>query len=384
MLASSPGQSYWIAMFVDDMIAGTGLTRTGFSVVYTVATLCSALMVLLIGGLFGRRGPAATWATVSCGLAAGGLLMSVATGPAVAVVGLALLRAFGQGSFPLVSTLLVASTFDAWRGRALSIAHLGSSLAAAALPAVAGALITSFGWRAGLQITAAVVIGVIAPLALVVRVVVGPVEPVRVRWPRTNLRRAASAIATRARQFPWHRGGGVLLVCLSAAPLVTTAAVFHATSLLGASGLTVTDAAVALSLLAIAAALGGVVGGTVVDRLGVKVSLVLMNALLAAGVALVIVPSAAGGFGGFALLGLATGVNATGSGAAWARTFGVDRLGELQGVGESARIGAAALGPLPLALALSLTGGYTAGLGALAALSAACAAIGLRHHPVPR
>jgi hypothetical protein len=138
-------------------------------------------------------------------------------------------------------------------------------------------------------------------------------------------------------------------------------------------------------VLAISSAAGALAGGAVVDRLGVRVSLVLMNLLLAAGVVLLIVPSAAGGFAGFAVLGLASGVNGTGSGAAWARTFGVGRLGELQGVGESARIGAAALGPLRLALALSLTGTYGAGLALLAVLALGCAAAGLRlPRPVTR
>jgi MFS family permease len=385
MLASSPGQSYWLALFVDDMIAGTGLSRTGFSVLYALATVCSAFMVLHVGGLFDRRGPAFTWATVACGLAAGGLLMSVATGPAVAIVGLAMLRAFGQGSFPLVSTLLVAGTFDAWRGRALSVAYLGSTLAAAALPAIAAALIATFGWRASLQLTSAAVIGVIAPLALLVRLVLGPrarVERVRRRPHPSRMVRSARA---RVRRFPWRDGGGVLLVALSAAPLVSTAVVFHATSLLGASGLRVGEVAAALSVLAISGAAGSIAGGAVVDRLGVRVSLVLMNVLLAAGVVLLTVPSAAGGFAGFAVLGMASGVNGTGSGAAWARTFGVGRLGELQGVGESARIGAAALGPLPLALALSLTGTYSAGLTLLAVLALGCAAAGLRlPRPVTR
>jgi len=378
MLASSPGQSYWLAMFVDDMIAGTGLTRTAFSMVYALATVCSAFMVLVVGELFDRRGPAATWATVACGLAAGGLLMSVAAGPAVAVLGLALLRAFGQGSFPLVGTLLVAGTFDAWRGRALSIAHLGSTLAAAVLPAVAAALIATFGWRAGLQITAAAVLVVIAPLALLVHGVLGRRERVVRSRARPHPRLLLRAARARARRFPWRDGGAVLLVALSAAPLVSTAAVFHATSLLGASGLSLGEAAAALSVLALSGALGAVTGGAVVDRLGVRVSLVLMNVLLAAGVVLLMIPSAAGAFAGFTVLGVASGVNGTGSGAAWARTFGVSRLGELQGVGESARIGAAALGPLPLAIALSLTSGYAAGLAVMAALSIGCAALGLR------
>lgn len=60
MLASSAGQSFWLALFVDDMIVGTGLSRTGFSVVYAVATIASAVMVVVIGTLFERRGPTRT------------------------------------------------------------------------------------------------------------------------------------------------------------------------------------------------------------------------------------------------------------------------------------------------------------------------------------
>jgi MFS family permease len=378
MLASSPGQSYWLALFVDDMIMGTGLSRTAFSVVYALATICSAFMVLFVGGLFDRRGPAVTWVSVACGLAAGGLLMSLATGPAIAIVGLAMLRAFGQGSFPLVSTLLVAGTFDAWRGRALSVAQLGSTLAAAALPAVAAALIATLGWRAGLQLTAAAVIGVIAPVAVLVRLVLGPRVPTKRSRRRLHPKPLVQSARERWRRFPWRDGGLVLLVTLSAAPLVSTAAVFHATSLLAASGLGGGEAAAALSVLAISGAAGAIAGGAVVDRLGVRVSLVLMNLLLAAGVGLLMVPSATWGFAGFAVLGLASGVNSAGSGAAWARTFGVGRLGELQSVGASARIGAAAVGPLPLAFALSLTGAYAAGLALLAMLALGCAAAGAR------
>lgn len=43
MVASSPGQTYWLSLFVDDMIAGTGLGRTGFSVVRIAAAALGPL-----------------------------------------------------------------------------------------------------------------------------------------------------------------------------------------------------------------------------------------------------------------------------------------------------------------------------------------------------
>jgi hypothetical protein len=105
-------------------------------------------------------------------------------------------------------------------------------------------------------------------------------------------------------------------------------------------------------------------------------SVIGMNALLAVAVGLLLVASPQGAYAAFAVLGVASGLNRTGVGAAWGHTYGVERLGELQGVGEAARIGAAAFGPLPLAVALSLTGGYAAGLLAMLAVAALCALLG--------
>jgi MFS family permease len=382
MFASSPGQSYWLSLFVDDMIAGTGLSRTGFSIVYAGATVFSAAMVLAVGAAFDRRGAAVTWAAVALGLAAGSLLMSFATGALVALVALGLLRAFGQGLFPLVATLLVARTFSGWRGRALAVSHLGATLAAAALPPLAAGLLAAFGWRTSLQITAAIVLVAVLPLALPVAWA-SPAAPPARRAPRLRLRRIRpiGGLTARARRFPWREGGGVLLAVLSAAPLISTGAVFHATSLLGASGVSLAGVAAALSVMALGGAAGAVLGGTLVDRAGVRTSLVTMSALLVLGVGLLMIVVPAAALAAFAVLGVAGGVNATGSGTAWARTFGVKRLGELQGVAEAGRIAAAALGPLPLAVALQLTGTYAVGLLALGALAAACAVASARWRP---
>jgi MFS family permease len=381
MMASAPGQSYWLSLFVDDMIAGTGLGRSGFSAVYAAATLFSAAMVLVVGALIDRRGPAMTWAFVALSLAAGSLLMSVAGGAVIALVALGMLRAFGQGSFPLLGTLLVARTFGAWRGRALAVSHLGSTLVAAGLPPIAAGLLAAFGWRTTLQITALVIVVAVLPISRAVHWAVAGSAAAATASPAQKRAPITARVARRARRFPWANGGGILLVVLCASPLISTAAVFHATSLLAESGGSRAAAAGALSITAVSGALGAVFGGALVDRVGVGASLIGMSALLALAMGLLVVSVSTVALVAFAVLGVAAGMNSTGSGAVWAQTYGVERLGELQGVGEAARIAAAAFGPLPLALSVEATGAYATGLAALGAFGALCAVLSVSWRP---
>jgi len=103
-----------------------------------------------------------------------------------------------------------------------------------------------------------------------------------------------------------------------------------------------------------------------------------MSALLVLAMGLLVLAQPIAAFAAFAVLGVASGVNATGSGSAWARTFGIERLGELQGVGEAARIAAAALGPLPLAIAVQASGSYAVGVAVLGLFAVACTILSLR------
>lgn len=117
------------------------------------------------------------------------------------------------------------------------------------------------------------------------------------------------------------------------------------------------------------------------DRHGPRVALVTMSLLLTASVSLLLVPGVAPAYSAFVVLGLASGLNGTVSGAVWARTYETERLGGLQSTGEAARVGAAAIGPLPLALSPSLAGSYAAGFPGLAVFSAVCVALGARWRP---
>lgn len=169
MVASGPGQSFVISVFVDDMLEGTDLSRTTFSLLYAAGTVVSAAAMLAIGRLTDRLGLCPLWIAVCVGLASACLLASVAYGLVVAFFALALLRTFGQGSFPLLGTLLVARSFRGRRGQAMAAASLGLTVASVALPPAAVGLILAFGWRDAYRVLAIALVVLVLPLAWLIR-----------------------------------------------------------------------------------------------------------------------------------------------------------------------------------------------------------------------
>lgn len=373
MFVSGPGQSFLISVFVDDLLASTGISRTAFSSIYAGATVCAGLLTLLIGRVADRLGLCALWLGAAVGLATACLLTSLAEGIVLAAASLALLRAFGHGSLPLVGTLLANHSVHQRRGAAVAAANFGLSAATIALPPLVALLIDGVGWRASFRILGLVVLA-LAPLAFAIRPAApapaaaaaagpppGAAAPARARpWPRRHGRHAAGV----------DRSAVLLLAVLVPLPLVATGLTFHAVSLLAGRGLDRPAAALALSAIGIAAAISTGLAAGVVDRLSTSALLVAMSATLLVSTLVLLVPVGPLAYPGFALMGLATALFSLASGIAWARTYGLAGLGRRQGVSFAVISVSAAVGPLPLAVSRSLTGSYTAGLVLLAALSA--------------
>ncbi|HVM16982.1 MAG TPA: MFS transporter [Gaiellaceae bacterium] len=380
MFVSAPGQSFIVAVFVDEMLAGTGLSRTAFSVLYALATVTSAFTIVFVGRAADRFGLRAAWLAVTVGLAAACAVAGLATGALVAFLGLALLRIFGAGSLPLVATLLAARWFHGRRGQAMAVASFGITGAATLLPPLVVALVVAAGWRAAYLLLGAAVLVLVAPLALLVREPsargrVGGGEPVAAdeAFPRA-LRRVRRLPRL---ELPTQRSRRLLLV-LAAPPLVSTAMVFHAVSLLAARGLTLQQAGLVLTVFGLGSVAGTVAMGAVADRVTTRLLLSVMSGLFAVAVFALLLPGSAVAFAAFALLGAAGGVFGIASGIVWARTYGLAQLGRLQGTSFAVQIAGGAVGPLPLALSLALTGSYVPGLVGLGAYATLALAGSLR------
>lgn len=367
MFASAPGQSFLIAVFLDEMLAGTALSRTEFSALYAAATVVSAAVMMVLGRATDRFGLRPVWALVSLALAAACAVASLAAGLVLAFVALALLRTFGQGSFPLVATLIVARFFRGARGRAMAVASFGITAAAIVLPPLTVLLIVELGWREAFRILAVALVALVLPLAGLIRREPAPVPDEATARSGEDAFPPALRRSRRLRglTIPTRSAAGLLFV-LSGPPLILTAIIFHAISLLGERGLSLHEAGAALSGLGIANALGTIAAGAVSDRIATRLLLSAMSALLAGSAALLLVPTAAAAYLSFLLLGLAGGAFGIASGLVWARTYGLADIGRLQGTAFAVVIVASAAGPLPLALALGVAGTYAPALAALA------------------
>ena len=154
----------------------------------------------------------------------------------------------------------------------------------------------------------------------------------------------------------------MLLGVFAVPGLVLTGLTFHAVSLLARNGLDSTEAAIALTILAAAHAVGVVLAGVLADRLAPKAMLLLLTGSLVAGTALLLSSNGAVAFVAFGTLGIATGLFLVSNGVVWARTYGTHRLGRVQGLGFAAMISGAALGPLPLAISRSMFDSYVPGI----------------------
>ena len=378
MFASAPGQSVLIAVFVDEILAGTGLSRTAFSALYAAATVVSAAISLGVGRAADRVGLGVLWAVVAAGLAAACVVESLAHGILVAALGLALLRSFGQGSFPLLGTLVVNHWFPHRRGAAMAVAAFGLTAAGIALPPALALVIEATDWRTAYRLLALVVAAVVFPLAALVRH--PPDAPAGHPTDGRATPPAAPGPLGRLRLPVPERPAVLLLLVLATPALITTAITFHAVSILGGRGLSTTAAAAALSTIGVAGAAGTLAAGAIADRLSTRTLLVAFSCVLTAGTAVLLVPSGALSYAAFALIGIANGLWGVVSGIAWARTYGTATLGRLQGLSSATAIAGAAAGPLPLALSLSATGSYEPGLVFLVAVAAAAALAATRWH----
>jgi len=147
-IATSPGQTYLVAMFHKDLLRVTQLNITELSTAYMFGTLCSASLMTFVGRFSDRYGPRFMIGIVAFSLGWVCLGMRYVQGFWSLLLGFFLLRFFGQGSLGLLSSHTVALWFEKRLGFVESIRHGFLSIAMFMLPPLVTFLIKQKGWKA--------------------------------------------------------------------------------------------------------------------------------------------------------------------------------------------------------------------------------------------
>ncbi|MDO6590471.1 MFS transporter [Loktanella sp. D2R18] len=144
---SSFGQTFLIAAFAGEIRTEYGLSNGDWGLIYMVATMVSAAVMIFAGGLTDRfRARSISLVVLAC-LALSCLAMALNTHVIGLFIIIFCLRFFGQGMTSTISIVSISRWFIATRGRALAISTVGFVTAEAILPLSSVWLKSYLPWR---------------------------------------------------------------------------------------------------------------------------------------------------------------------------------------------------------------------------------------------
>lgn len=373
---TAPGQTVGVAVFVDELIAGLGLSRSEISAAYLFGTGCGALALPLIGRWIDRAGVSRAMLVVGLGFGAALMGAGAVQGLVTLALAFAGVRMLGQGALALVGQTGIALWFDRRRGLAIGLATTVSAGMMALAPLALTGLIGGVGWRAAWVVAGAVVWITVVPVALFGIVDrpadVGQIPDGRLAPGESTYRPRPSLSTRQALRTPafWS-----LTAVVALSGCLVTGLYFNQFSILAERGLTRTEAATVFLPGFGGTVAAGFLFSWLTDRVSARILLPITGTTLAAGLLLATVatpgPRAA-------LYGLVLGVNIGQmhalSSTVYARWFGTAHIGAIRGIATSITIGGSALGPLLLSLGFDAAGSYTPVLLVSAAVTIAVAA----------
>lgn len=366
---SAPGQSYSVSAFKKPMQDSLGISETNLSFAYAVATVISGLVLPWTGRMIDRFGARIILPSAASLLAVACLIMSqVASLPSL-YVGFTLIRCLGQGAMWLVGTWIVGEWFLRKRGFATAVSGLGSSLSVMVFPILNLYLIRQYGWQStwkilGLIVALTVVIPAIQFLrnrpedmglhpdgidpklpAKTSAKISDPAAPTSDEWSVTEVLRNATF---------WK-----LLSAGVCTGMIGTGLVFHQETIFASHGISKDVAMWLISAQAMIGTLAAFWAGSLTDRYPAQRLLGIAMLMLSVSVAVVYYMPHWGFAFAFAVLnGLHGSIQRTAGTVVWVNYYGRQNQGVIRGAAMSAMILAAAVGPLPLAMANDQLGTY--------------------------
>ncbi|MFQ1700292.1 MFS transporter [Loktanella agnita] len=338
---SSFGQTFLISVFAGEIRAEFGLSNGDWGLLYMVATMASAA-VMVWGGSLTDRFRARDLGVTILGLLA---LTCLAMAWNTHVIGLLLviffLRFFGQGMSSMISVVAISRWFIATRGRALAIAALGFISAEMVLPVTTVWIKSHVDWRS-IWVGFAYIILALIPLLWML-----------LKLERTPQATAQHDIATGMNARHWTRAQAlrhplfwVLALSMALFPMMATTFWFHQVHFAEIKGWDHLTLVAVLPLGTASFMASNFLFGWAVDRFGVSRLLLVYLlpytvAFVMHGFATSIVWTAIG----VMLMGLAGGGQSTLPGSVWSTYFGTAHIGAIKSAAMALAVLGSAIGP---------------------------------------
>lgn len=147
---SSFGQTFFISLFVPFWVESLKITNAAFGTMYATVTIISAFLISAVGKYIDRIPLKNYGLLVFSELMVSVVVLSQAFHTIILMLGLFMVRWFGQGLMTHTASTGIAKHFDEHRGKALGFTALGHPAGQFILPLLVVPFITLFGWRSSL------------------------------------------------------------------------------------------------------------------------------------------------------------------------------------------------------------------------------------------
>ena len=320
-LGSSFGQTFFISLFADRLMALHGLSDGEWGTLYTAATLTSAALLVQAGRLADSMPLQRLALAILLLYALVALGMALNSSLILLFLLIAGLRFCGQGMMGHIGITATARWFRAQRGRALAVTGLGYSIGEALLPTLAVAAIALVGWRGAWGFVAALLLFGFAPL-------LGTLLA-KARAPKGA---EAHDTATGLAGKHWSRRDALrhwlfwaLLPGILTPSFIGTVIFFHQIHIAQEKGWSLAEMALGYPIYAGLTVVSMLLAGQVIDRRGAASLLPLY--LLPLGI------------------GLGQGMSNTMNGALWAEVYGTRHIGAVRALIVATMVFSTAIGP---------------------------------------
>ena len=344
---SSLGQTFLFALFVPHINETFHLSAATSGGYYGVITITSALLLLYSGSLIDTVNLRVYSSLVGIILGCGALLMGLAHQLWLILLGMFLLRHFGQGLMTVTSSTSIARFFTANRGKALSLRGMGVATGEALLPGLVAMGILAVGWQQTYLLLGVACFIVFLPLS---RWLVNRHDPFQ--HPDSMTQETVPHLPTQE-ELNWDRRQLLtnnyfwLLLPLTIAPaFFITGLFYHQAALVAYQGWTMALIASCFVACGIGRVTGSIMAGPLVDRFGATRVLPITLLPFMLGVATLLAGNStlhAVVYLGLTGLGVGFGENA--KGAMWAEVYGRRHLGAIKSLVGMVAVGSTAISP---------------------------------------